>query len=597
MRQQMIGCVAIAAVAVGSEGGVVSPCRGETCVTHPDGPTVCMSWDASGDPRHPEDFEVSYDDPAYPNVQLKTGALWTVRSVDTENPFDAGDIGTISSPFSDSFDVRLGTGVFDPGARDVQNIILDPQGRGSDAHHSSVAGGYLTGDLTGDLVLQQSDRGERGDCSLVIAGDMEGELWIPVVKVLQIRGRSHAAIHVGDIAEDGNLVVGHLLGQGCAAQPVVTGPITIDAIRRGGAFFIMGNLGADVTVTERIEGSSFFAVQAGVRDVTVALPQLGGEDDIPTIVDFGIEINSAGQRCPFEGDLLLRGGVGEGSFVAVYGALDAGATVDLNGRGVADALLLFEGGEGAIVNGGPVTETGSVRLAVGAGHAFSGTAEFGGVDAGGIIQTTNGVGFAGALNLSGPVGGTVRMSGDLDGSIRIQADVLTGGDIEVVGDVTGEIGVFGDVRGRVHVGGLAGSADGRSGGGVHIDGVVNGPVTVDRATGAGSLIQVAGGLGRNGSVHVNAGGADFNADGDIRIGAAMPFPPLPNVDFYGCIQINGNGMEGFGDLNGEIAVVGCLTGDNPLSICVDGLTNGAVTLLQAGCHNVVKVDGTCPACP
>ena len=69
----------------------------ELCVNNPESganrPDICVDWDQGDQPTQGVDFEVFFTDLANPDVELKTGAAWNVRSKDNAgNPANIGDI-------------------------------------------------------------------------------------------------------------------------------------------------------------------------------------------------------------------------------------------------------------------------------------------------------------------------------------------------------------------------------------------------------------------------------------------------------------------------------------------------------------------------
>ena len=138
-------------------------------------PEIHVAWD-SGTPIQDFDYQVS-GSVDFPDVKLITGNLtWKIWSTDTDNPDGIGDIGVISSPYAANFGVKIEDDQGNPGAREVKGINLDPS---STTNYSSLTGGKITGDLTGDLFLQESTGGEGGTATFTIGGNVLADMTIP----------------------------------------------------------------------------------------------------------------------------------------------------------------------------------------------------------------------------------------------------------------------------------------------------------------------------------------------------------------------------------------------------------------------------------
>jgi len=161
-------------------------------------PVIHAAWQDGGAPELNVDYLVSTTYPAsveYPDVELITGSLtWQIWSTDTDNPDNIGDIGNITSPYPQNFGVEIERPGEIAGAREVKGINLDPQGEGSDANYSNLTGGGISGNLSGDLVLQWSDTQQGGVASLTIDGDAVGDIDVPVVSSVTISGDAMGTI-------------------------------------------------------------------------------------------------------------------------------------------------------------------------------------------------------------------------------------------------------------------------------------------------------------------------------------------------------------------------------------------------------------------
>ncbi len=494
--------------------------------------TICAEWTGLGEPEAPSDFFVDFNCPGCPgapDVQLKTGSTWTVRSRNSNGSF--GDIGTLSSPWPQDFNVKLGTGYSDPGAQNVGSIDLDPTGVMGDPNYANIVGGAIRGNLTGSLAVSPNSSGIGGECTLFIDGTVQGKVSIEVVQDLSIFGSTSAAMTIGEIAASGQLVIGNPLSDGCGlGTPAVSAPIAIGAMAQGASLIIHGPLVADLTVEDSMGAGADVVVRGGTGDVNVKIPAIDAGAAI-SVVQFG---NPGGTDCALGGTLTMAGGIGESTGVQIFGKLARGASINLNGQDVAGLLYIRQGGSGAIIKGGAVTDGAIVTLADFSTQTFTGSATFSKVDPGAIIHTDN----------AADMNGTLTVDDDMSGTVNVQGSLMS--------------------RGRILV-----------------DGLCDGAITIGEETSKLSLIHITGGLGEAGSVTVNnTPGNNFNANGDIYVGPTK-WTQMPDVTFDGNIQINKG--AGNGDLNGNITVVGCH--DDDLDICVEGTVNGDVTLIQAGSPN------------
>lgn len=253
---------------------------------------------------------------------------------------------------------------------------------------------------------------------------------------------------------------------------------------------------------------------------------------------------------------------------------------------------------------GTVTIGGDLTGSLNSGTLSGGTLDIqGGTKAGSTVDIQGSLGSSSDVSVDGTAAGDMTVRGNIDSSSSIVVGGALTGDIDVIetavpgvgGTLGGKIEVTGDVSGDIHVANnLSDTAQillhGKlARGRVLIDGTTDGVITIDESTGSTSLIHLLEGLDDNGTVTVNAGRGDFDAEGDILVGEVSPSLPLPSIIYDGCIEILDNGAGSFGDLTGEIDVNGCHSTTDDLGITIEGSPPqlGAITINQTGCTNQV----------
>ncbi len=213
-------------------------------------------------------------------------------------------------------------------------------------------GGQITGNLDGDLTVQESDVGSGGEADFTIDGNATGNITIPTIPA------------TGSLSVGGD----------------VSGTITVDVIK--GGFSMTGNLlgSGAINVTNGIDNPLFEVTGEVSTGAVITIADMVGPG--------GLQFNAGGAlgELEFAGTLVLQSGLGEYQGVNILGNLTG--VVDLNGADVAGALDLDGGGSGSIVNGGTITAI--VDLGFGtAGTVFTGTATFAGVGVFGTIGSLN----------------------------------------------------------------------------------------------------------------------------------------------------------------------------------------------------------------
>ncbi len=537
-------------------------------------PTIHVTWEESPPPLQGTHYVISTDSPAspdFPDVRLLAGSLtWRVWSTDTDNPSSIGDIGVISCPAAADFGVKIRNSSDGPGARTVKGINLDPTNA---ANYSRITGGETTLDVEEGFFLQQASGGAGGDITgaFIIGGDVAGDV---DVKVIAPGG----SLVIEGAVSNGTITIDELKG---AEDPLGPATLTIDG-HLNGADLVIGrtNQNTDVTLNGAVAGD------ISVTDVLYysTLYINGDLESVATITIQDMEqysrLNLGNQTSDaIRGDVILVSGIPSSEpAVLVGGFLTSTGSIDLTNDNVAGVLALDQGGSGQIVNGGTITSTGQLRIGNAKSEVtFSGSAFFSAVSAGGSIDLTDGA------NLNG----TIEISADMAGDISVEGDVLSNADIRVGGDLSGDVSigesfdgtlvVSDDIAGEVTI-----AKKLKEHGRFFVDGLCTRSISVGENTEDLSLIHVKGGIGGDGSITINNGAGNFNADGDILVGITSQ---MTNITFDGSILIKKqSGSANGGDLNGLIRIVGCHANDDPLDICLCGGDGGSnISIIQTGC--------------
>ncbi len=295
------------------------------------GPTICVRFDNLAQaPEENVHFVFDFSDPPNPSVELRRGrnvqgALyeWRVWSKDAqENP---ANIGSITGPGEFDYDVKILNGLDGPGATNVSAIILDPLGD----HFSSItAGSKITGDLTGDLLVEKDALGTGGEADFTIDGNATGNITIPTIPTgtrLDINGDASGTVQVGEVVGPfgvgGSLAISSVSGNVDAA--VVKGLMSVGNIVGNGA----------VRVTQRMDGGSLNVMNAGPTASVIIADMVNGS--VVTLSDWG---------ATWAGQVVLQNGVPLDQVVYIYGALTETAVIDLNGHDVDGWIDVIGGG-------------------------------------------------------------------------------------------------------------------------------------------------------------------------------------------------------------------------------------------------------------
>lgn len=622
-----------------------------TCVGT-NSPCICVERSATM--TEGVDFDLTFNGANPPDVTLKSGASdWKVWCKVSENDSTPDDIGTITIPASSSLDFSLKvlTSSGGDGAANVAAIDLDSA---SYTGNSNVLDGVITGDL-GDLEVHDA-RGIDGKINLTVDGDVTGTLEARSIEDFHVKGDFSGSLNAETI-EDGKTldIDGTLTGSLTFSEDVV-GDLVIDKMEGPVQFtkgLTTGSSGdADITIESWIKGaqlSIFGNVTTSPNKITVADMQSSASVDSRIIIgDY-----TAGNPKEFWAILELENGVPADQIVALYSEVEGGSKIDLNNKDVAGTLFLARGGYGLIQNGGAVKNGGNVSLTgLVIPYFYQGIADFSEVESGGLITLLGNSDLRGTININGPMAGEIEVgegfsstgriaidgafsgtldinddianntiapsiaidgavSGDIDIDGDLAGDISAGstsdytGDIDISGTLSGDISTGGDLAGRIDIDGdNSGTIDvgGElgSGGDIFVQGSMTGDVTIGQGTDVSSDIVFSQGMGSGSSVVINDDQGAHAADGDILLGSKKA--PLPDIDTDGCILIrvydtNPPQPNAYGDLDGDINIAGCHSGNVDINICAN-VNLGAIAFDQGGCSSSYSTAYSCQGgCP
>ncbi|MCZ6652579.1 MAG: hypothetical protein O7D91_06065 [Planctomycetota bacterium] len=436
------------------------------------------------------------------------------------------------------------------GALNVSSIVLNSSDVNWTGHSTLTSAGSLTlilGNVTGDIVAIERSGGGKAEGTTLIFGNVEGTLTIPeVTGLLQI---------------DGHLSIGH-----------------VETINSG-AVLQIGNLSSStLNVTGALAGLLRFIGPAVHSIINIAdfegsgMLEMIGSPTYPEINLYnGVDSTDARVQINYHG-----------GFIYMH---------DKDMLGVMNFPVFKEGA--GVFDGGVLK--GSVRcglLATPGLNENRGTIEFASVAAGGEIIADVQTPFEGNIHIMGGMSGLIRVENDLtEFSPNARGEILIDGDskgrVECNGDVTDSA--------EITIGGmLAGTGQ------INVEGVCDGDIWVGEKTTSNTEILCQSGLGRLGSIIINASAGKFNADGSIYIGTSI-FTPITG-DYDGCILIRHEAGTGLGgDLNGLILIALCddETSSDPEfdhNVCADGDVNGSITVINSTCANQpgYACQGECP---
>ncbi|MDO8629853.1 MAG: hypothetical protein Q7R41_05120, partial [Phycisphaerales bacterium] len=149
-------------------------------------PLVCVDWTGAIPPEADTDFRVVVPDPDNPDVTFLTGnggwRVWSQVSRTVAAPANLGDIKIDPTVATSNFSLTI-THAASPGAASVKSIELVKQGW---TGQSNLSAGSIAGNL-GGLILQGT-AGQSGEALFTIEGNVSGDINIPTVNTLQVKG-------------------------------------------------------------------------------------------------------------------------------------------------------------------------------------------------------------------------------------------------------------------------------------------------------------------------------------------------------------------------------------------------------------------------
>lgn len=349
--------------------------------THAADPVIHVQWDQGGTPILNVHYSVKTTSPAspeFPDIELLTGHLdWRIWSTDTDNPGGVGDIGVISCPTADNFAIAVTDDSDGPGARDMKAVSLVPS---SSTNYSSIRttgfhGLYITGDLTDELTVQASTSGTGGEADVFVGGPVTADLTIPKLNYFGTTDEFSGTMEVDELS--GNIDIAELSGS--VSIGMANGDSTVIRI------FLPVSGSVSVSYVTSDQFVVFFP--SGIAES--GLLALGDVQVGQGNLALG-SIPPDHTATEIAGTIAFFSGIPAEVDVRIDSRLGSTGVIDLSDMGVAGSLRLYGGGNGTIMNGGAVTGTVVLGLLQGfpaSPYAFTGTAEFASVDAGGKIKT------------------------------------------------------------------------------------------------------------------------------------------------------------------------------------------------------------------
>ncbi|MEE9297333.1 MAG: hypothetical protein V3W34_20525 [Phycisphaerae bacterium] len=182
-----IVCVSLVA---GTGGLAIAQPSAPVCDTS-GGPEICVRFDNLADPPIEGthfDFSFAFGVPSVDFTEgdngLGTTFEWRMWSWDDSTTQSPRGINNITGLLAEDYSVKVLQPDGDPGATNVGKIDLNPSDAGN---FSRIPAGEITGDLTGDLLVQKSSGGSGGNVdSFTIGGDATGDITIPTLDTLVI---------------------------------------------------------------------------------------------------------------------------------------------------------------------------------------------------------------------------------------------------------------------------------------------------------------------------------------------------------------------------------------------------------------------------
>ena len=288
LRTTTMLAVAAAMIAVSATPSLAG---GKTCVQDGAGITeVCFEWSLVANPDENTDFGVDFTDASSPDLTIFTGNLgWIVSAevVATGAPANIGAIKIDPTVSTDDFEVTISNSGL-AGAANVGSIVLNAI---SWSGYSTVEGGRISGNLTGNLTLIEDSGGAGGELTFIVDGDVTSAATVtaPTIKSLFIKG---------DLAGD----------------------VNCDDILSGGTLTVLTDTRGDITV-------------AGTLDGGMSLKQEVATTASITVVTMAGTIRTNETSGSYAGDLRLDNGLSSGSLI-IDGQMTGTGSIDLTGDAV-----------------------------------------------------------------------------------------------------------------------------------------------------------------------------------------------------------------------------------------------------------------------
>lgn len=543
-----------------------------TCKTSGDSTKqVCVEWSEPGPaPVLNTDFRVDYDCTGCsdaPLVQFRAGSdSWVVYSevISTSAPANIGELAIDPSSSTEIFEITIDNGG-SPGAANLSSAVLTAA---SWTGYSSIIGGSISGNLTGNIEVVDDSGGSGGELRLVIEGNQSGNITADTLLRLKVQGDSSGDITIETVADSASGF------EGIEITGDVSGTIDIEDYEVSENFIIDGDISGTVDIetwNPPAPGWKFFQRRAITSTGSLRFGTLTNSIEIA--------LNDLAGVYDFAGSLTIEDDLDVFQAVFIHGEVTSGAFVDLKNNDVGGTLAILSGGAGELRNVGQVLSGGVVVLAEFSGTSFDGRATIASVAAGGKVAAREGTSVGGRVTVNGSVAGIIDITGSLNypGLISVAGSLQVGADIDVRNDCNGDIDIAQDCDGSINIGD---KLDRR--GRILIDGMLDGPISIGESTVSSSQIVILDGIDDNGSITINDIDGAFSANGDISIGVAGI--PLPDVTFGGSILIKDDGTIASGNLVGDIDITGCHPEDHGyLDICIEGGVIGSVNITQGAC--------------
>lgn len=285
-------------------------------------PLVCVNWDRPDPPIRDTNFTLDTDPDSEnpdatlnPNVSFVTGndgwRVWSQVSRVDSTPASLGHIRINPLVSNSNFGVTIAQGP-SPGAANVASMRLVKEGW---TGRSNVSGGSIAGDLTGDLVVQESSE-QGGEAIFTIGGDLLGNVTIPSTASFHVNGdvMPEAAINLGS-SGSGVEVSGTFGGNICGPNISATAelPANINIARFGlygricGEYICGVAIGPDPEISTKnrtlsflgsnLPGSPWATTAIEVQLIELQNPDFGGFEFGASCASDGTNSNGEPQGC------------------------------------------------------------------------------------------------------------------------------------------------------------------------------------------------------------------------------------------------------------------------------------------------------------